>query len=76
VMRQGGTLTLTGLLVGVVAGLLLARGLASTLYGVSTTDPLTIAGAIAALGLATLAASYLPARRAMRLDAARTLAGQ
>ena len=45
-------------------------------YGVSASDPLTIAGAVFALGLATMAASYLPARRAMRLDAARTLAGQ
>ena len=75
VMRQGGTLTVTGLVVGVAAGLLLARGLASTLYGVSASDPLTIASAVGALGLATMAASYLPARRATRLDAARTLAG-
>ena len=76
VMRQGGTLTFAGLVVGVASGLLLARGLASTLYGVSASDPLTIAGAVFALGLAMMAASYLPARRAMRLDAARTLAGQ
>jgi putative ABC transport system permease protein len=76
VMRQGAAMTGLGLAIGLGAGLVLARALSSALYGVSASDPVAIGSAVAALGLATTAASYLPARRAMRLDAARTLAGQ
>jgi ABC-type antimicrobial peptide transport system permease subunit len=64
----------TSLLVG--AGLLAGGGLAyaatqligSRLYGVAPQDPLTLAAAIAALVLVALGATYLPARRASRLD--------
>ena len=76
VMRQGAVMTTIGLVIGLGAGLLLARGLRSALYGVSSTDPIAIISTIVALVVATGAASYLPARRATRIDAARTLAGQ
>ena len=76
VLRQGSVMTGSGLAIGIGAGLIVARLLGSSLYGVSPADPLTIAGAVLGLGLVTLGASYIPARRATRLDAARTLAGQ
>jgi putative ABC transport system permease protein len=76
VLRQGAGVTVLGLVIGMGAGLVLARGLGSALYGVSSADPVAIVSTIVALALASGAASYLPARRATRLDAARTLAGQ
>ena len=44
------------------------RVLASILYGIGPRDPLTIAGGIVVLGIVALAASYIPARRAARVD--------
>jgi putative ABC transport system permease protein len=75
VLREGASLTLAGLAIGVAAGLVGARALSSILYGVSPSDPLTLAAALAALTAATLGACFAPARRATRIDAARTLAG-
>jgi putative ABC transport system permease protein len=43
--------------------------LSSLLFGVTATDPITFAGVGALLSLVALLASYIPARRAMRLDA-------
>jgi putative ABC transport system permease protein len=57
---------------GIAAGLVLAVGLArflsGRLYGVSSLDPLVYAGVALVLGLAALAASFFPARRAARVD--------
>ncbi len=68
ILGQGAKLILLGLGIGIVFALLLTRWMASLLYGVSATDPLTF-GAVAAilLGVA-MAACYIPARRAMRVD--------
>ena len=68
ILGQGAKLALLGLGAGTVAALLLTRLMASMLYGVSATDPLTIgAVAIVLLGVA-VTACYIPARRAMRVD--------
>jgi predicted permease len=57
-----------GITVGLLAALVGTRVVASLLYGVTARDPLTLAGAAALLMLTTLIASYLPARRAMKVD--------
>jgi putative ABC transport system permease protein len=73
VMRQAAVIAMLGLAVGVSAGLGAARSLTAILYGVPPWDPLAILGAITTLALTTLLAGYVPARRASRIDPARTL---
>lgn len=73
IMRQGGTIAAVGLGLGLAAGLGMARSLDAMLYGVTAADPVTLVGAVVVLALATLGACYVPARRAARVDAARTL---
>ncbi len=68
VVRQGFKLALLGVSIGVAGAFLLTRFLSSLLYEVSPHDPLTFAGVAALLMLVALAASYIPARRAMRVD--------
>jgi len=68
VLKQGATLALIGAGAGVVAGVVLMRGMRSMLYGVSAADPLSFAGAALLLILVALAACYVPARRATRVD--------
>jgi putative ABC transport system permease protein len=68
VIRQGMTLTLVGLIVGIAAGSVATRVLSDMLYGVSTTDPLTFVGVPAFLLLIAFVACYIPARRATRID--------
>ena len=68
ILGQGTKLALLGLGIGVVLALLLTRWIASLLYEVSATDPLTFGiVAIVLLGVAVIAC-YIPARRAMRVD--------
>jgi len=57
-----------GVAIGVPVALVLARSLASLLYGVKPGDPLTISAAAVLLFLVAAVASYLPARRASRVD--------
>jgi predicted permease len=68
VLAQGTRLTLLGVTLGVFAALALSRLLASMLFGVSATDPLTFAGVAALLGFVALLACFIPARRATRVD--------
>lgn len=68
IIRQGVSLTLLGAAVGLVAALTLTRTLRSQLFEVSPTDPLTFACITAVITLVALAASYLPARRATKVD--------
>jgi predicted permease len=68
VLGHGARLTLVGVAIGVAAALGLLRFLSSLLYGVKPTDPLTFLGVTIVLVLVTLLASYIPARRAMRVD--------
>jgi putative ABC transport system permease protein len=68
ILGQGTKLALRGLGIGVVLAFLVTRWIASLLYSVSATDPLTFgAVAIVLLGVA-VTACYIPARRAMRVD--------
>jgi ABC-type antimicrobial peptide transport system permease subunit len=68
VMRQGLRLTLIGVVVGVAGAAALTRVLSSLLYGVTPTDPVTLVLVSGILMLVALVASYLPARRAARVD--------
>jgi predicted permease len=64
VLRQGLGLAASGLVLGLGLAIVLRRVLASLLFGVSPTDPLTLAAVAAVLTLVAAAACYLPARRA------------
>jgi predicted permease len=68
VLKQGMALVLTGVVIGFVASLIVGRLLSRMLYGVSATDPISVAGAALALLAAALLACYLPARWASRVD--------
>jgi putative ABC transport system permease protein len=68
VLRQAMGHVLLGVLLGAAGALALTRLLASQLYGVSPTDPLTFVGVTALLVGVALLAAYLPARRAARVD--------
>jgi predicted permease len=68
VVRQGTTLALFGIGVGVLVGLGVTRGLARFLFGVSPFDPLTFGSVSVVLLLAGVAATFFPARRATKVD--------
>ncbi|MGH9481301.1 MAG: FtsX-like permease family protein [Terriglobales bacterium] len=68
VLRQAAVLLAIGIALGMAASLAAERGLASLLYGLRPGDPLSLAGAAAALLVAGLAAALVPALRASRVD--------
>jgi predicted permease len=68
VLRGAVKLALLGVLIGLVSAVALTRLMANMLYGVSPIDPLTYLAISVLLLLVALAASYIPARRAMRVD--------
>ena len=72
-VRHGAVLAGMGILCGLVAAALLTRAMATLLFGVSTFDPLTYAAVSVALASTAVIASYLPARRAARIDPAEAL---
>jgi putative ABC transport system permease protein len=67
-LRQGLRLTLTGIVFGVAASIVVSRAMSAMLFGVSATDPITYLAVSAALGLVALVATYLPARRAAHVN--------
>jgi len=68
IIVEGLVLIGAGLGAGTLGAALLTRLLRTLLYGVTPTDPLTFAAAVVVLTLTAVAASYLPARRASKLD--------
>ena len=68
VLLQGLKLAAIGVAIGVAGALALSQLLSTFLFGVTATDPWTLAAAVAALVLVALAACYIPARRAMKVD--------
>ena len=68
ILGQTLRLALIGLVMGSGASLLLARSASGLLFGVTAGDPQTFAGMIGVLAIVALAAGYLPARRASRID--------
>jgi predicted permease len=68
VLSQGAKLAAIGVVIGLAASLALTQLMGSMIYGVSATDPLTFIGVAIILTLVALAACYIPARRAMRVD--------
>jgi ABC-type antimicrobial peptide transport system permease subunit len=68
VVRQGMRPAVLGLAIGLVAALGATRALAGLLVGVGTADPLAYSTGVAVLAVVSLAACYLPARRATRVD--------
>jgi putative ABC transport system permease protein len=68
VLGQGVRTIVIGIAIGIVAALALTRTVASLLFGVTATDPLTFIGVTALLVGAALLACYIPARRATKVD--------
>jgi putative ABC transport system permease protein len=68
VIRHGVGLAAAGALVGLAAAIALVRLIARLLFGVSAADPLTLVGTTGALLLAAALASWIPARRATKID--------
>jgi ABC-type antimicrobial peptide transport system permease subunit len=72
-LKQGMVPVAVGLVIGLGGALAVTRVLASLLYEVSVTDPLTFVAVAALLGSVALVASWLPSRRATRVQPAVTL---
>jgi predicted permease len=73
VVRQGMAMAVSGLAIGLAGALVAARLMRSLLFGVNATDGLTFTAISILLALVALAASYVPARRAARIDAMASL---
>ena len=76
VVGRGMGLVIVGLAIGSAAAIGLTRVMASVMYGISATDPLTFAAASAVLATVALAACFAPALRASRIDPAIALRDQ
>jgi predicted lysophospholipase L1 biosynthesis ABC-type transport system permease subunit len=68
VMREGGVVTLAGVVIGAIAAMALGRALASLQYGVTASDPISWTMILGAITLTTLVAAWRPAHEAIRTD--------
>jgi ABC-type antimicrobial peptide transport system permease subunit len=68
IIKQGMALALVGIFLGLIVSLALTRVLASQLYGISSTDPLTFTLISLVLMLVAIIACYIPALRATKVD--------
>jgi putative ABC transport system permease protein len=68
VLKGAGKLAVIGIAAGLAMALVVTRLMSSLLYGVRATDPLTFVAVTILLGLVALAAGYIPARRAAKVD--------
>ena len=68
VIRQGMSLVLIGLCIGLVGAIALTRVIVTLLFGVGAKDPITFVAVAALLSIVSLVACYIPARRATRVD--------
>ncbi len=68
VVREAGALAVAGIFAGLALGLLATRLMASLLFGIGTTDPGTFTSVSLALAVVTVAAAWLPGRKATRVD--------
>jgi ABC-type antimicrobial peptide transport system permease subunit len=68
VLRESARIAFIGAGAGIIAGLFVTRAIRSVLYGVSAYDPVSFGGSTLALTFVALVASYVPARRATRVD--------
>jgi putative ABC transport system permease protein len=68
VLGNGMLLTLTGVAIGVIASVALTRVMQSLLFGVKATDVVTFTGVSLVLAAVALLATYIPARKATRVD--------
>lgn len=76
VVRQGLKLALVGVGVGIVASFAFSRLISGLLFGVATSDPMTLVATVLLLVVVALLASYFPARRAARIDPMISLRGE
>jgi ABC-type antimicrobial peptide transport system permease subunit len=76
VLLQAAALAAIGIAMGTAAAVVFARTLSSVLFGVTPWDPATLASAAGLIAFSTLAASYLPARRAGRVDPVSVLSAE
>jgi ABC-type antimicrobial peptide transport system permease subunit len=75
-MRQGARLAAVGIGLGLIASMAAARAIDQWLFATESGDPVIVAGAVAILGSAAVVASWVPARRAARVDPAAALREQ
>ncbi len=76
VIRRGLALTVAGAAIGVAGGVLVARMMSGLLFSVTTLDPVSFIGPPVMLTMVSLAACYVPARRAAHIDPIQTLRGE
>ena len=67
-MREAAVLVLAGLVAGAILSVLAGRGAGSLLFGLKPSDPLTLAACILLLSVIAAVASFVPARRAAKVD--------